>query len=71
MYRCTIILTLFLEQTVLIHGLSIPAMVWKDVAPTLAARGFRVLLYGAYFGMYARHLVLTISVSRSLRTRIL
>jgi hypothetical protein len=32
----------------LIHGLSIPAIVWKDVAPTLAARGFRVLLYGIF-----------------------
>ena len=34
-------------QLVLIHGLSIPAIVWKDVAPILAARGFRVLLYGS------------------------
>lgn len=31
---------------VLIHGLSIPAIIWKDVAPNLAARGYRVLLYG-------------------------
>lgn len=35
-------------QLVLIHGLSIPAIVWKDVAPVLAARGFRVLLYGIF-----------------------
>lgn len=33
-------------QVVLIHGLSIPAIVWKDVAPVLASRGYRVLLYG-------------------------
>lgn len=30
----------------MIHGLSIPAIVWKDVAPRLAANGYRVLLYG-------------------------
>lgn len=30
----------------LIHGLSVPAIIWKDIAPELAARGFRVLLYG-------------------------
>ena len=35
-------------QIVLIHGLSIPAIIWKDVAPVLAARGFRVLLYGMF-----------------------
>jgi len=33
-------------QIVLIHGLSIPAIVWKDVAPHLAANGYHVLLYG-------------------------
>jgi hypothetical protein len=33
-------------QIVLIHGLSIPSLIWKDVAPTLASRGYRVLLYG-------------------------
>ncbi|KAF9535128.1 Alpha/Beta hydrolase protein [Crepidotus variabilis] len=33
------------KKIVLIHGLSIPAMIWKDVAPSLAARGYRVLLY--------------------------
>jgi hypothetical protein len=34
------------DQIVLIHGLSIPSLIWKDVAPTLASRGHRVLLYG-------------------------
>ena len=33
-------------QVILIHGLSIPAIIWRDVAPTLAANGHRVLLYG-------------------------
>ncbi|KAF8160081.1 Alpha/Beta hydrolase protein [Pholiota molesta] len=36
------------KKVVLIHGLSIPAIIWKDVAPTLAARGYRVLLYDLY-----------------------
>lgn len=31
---------------VLIHGLSVPAIIWKDVAPKLVAKGYRVLLYG-------------------------
>ncbi|KAH8092510.1 alpha/beta-hydrolase [Cristinia sonorae] len=35
-------------RIVLIHGLSIPAIIWKDIAPQLAARGFRVLLYDLY-----------------------
>lgn len=35
------------QQVVLIHGLSIPAIVWKDIAPRLAAKGYRVLLYGS------------------------
>ncbi|KAH0840377.1 Alpha/Beta hydrolase protein [Lanmaoa asiatica] len=35
-------------RVVLIHGLSIPAIVWKDVAPVLASRGYRVLLYDLY-----------------------
>ena len=30
------------------YCLSIPAIVWKDIAPVLAARGFRVLLYGIF-----------------------
>ncbi|KAA1466620.1 alpha/beta-hydrolase [Dentipellis sp. KUC8613] len=36
------------KKVVLIHGLSVPAIIWKDVAPTLASRGFRVLLYDLY-----------------------
>jgi pimeloyl-ACP methyl ester carboxylesterase len=36
------------KKVVLIHGLSIPAIIWKDVAPVLAARGCRVLLYDLY-----------------------
>ncbi|KAF9480153.1 alpha/beta-hydrolase [Pholiota conissans] len=36
------------KKVVLIHGLSIPAIIWKDVAPTLVARGYRVLLYDLY-----------------------
>ncbi|KAH9961403.1 hypothetical protein BJV74DRAFT_871796 [Russula compacta] len=29
---------------VLIHGLSIPSLIWKDVAPALASRGYRLAL---------------------------
>ncbi|KAH9965783.1 alpha/beta-hydrolase [Russula dissimulans] len=36
------------KKIVLIHGLSIPSLIWKDVAPTLASRGYRVLLYDLY-----------------------
>ncbi|PFH46559.1 hypothetical protein AMATHDRAFT_183280 [Amanita thiersii Skay4041] len=36
------------QKVVLIHGLSIPAIIWRDVAPSLAARGYRVLLYDLY-----------------------
>lgn len=36
------------KQIVLIHGLSVPALIWKEVAPRLAERGFRVLLYDLY-----------------------
>ncbi|KAL6307097.1 alpha/beta-hydrolase [Sparassis latifolia] len=36
------------ERVVLIHGLSVPAFIWKDVAPHLAENGFRVLLYDLY-----------------------
>ncbi|KAG1776489.1 hypothetical protein EV702DRAFT_971356, partial [Suillus placidus] len=36
------------RHIVLIHGLSIPAIVWKDVAPVLASRGYYVLLYDLY-----------------------
>lgn len=35
-------------QIVLIHGLSVPAIIWRDVAPQLASNGYRVLLYGNY-----------------------
>lgn len=35
-----------LVQIVLVPGLSIPAIIWKNVAPKLASRGFHVLLYG-------------------------
>ncbi|KAJ7600725.1 Alpha/Beta hydrolase protein [Mycena floridula] len=36
------------KKIVLIHGLSIPAMIWKDIAPELAKRGYRVLLYDLF-----------------------
>ncbi|KAI0254868.1 alpha/beta-hydrolase [Lactifluus subvellereus] len=36
------------KKIVLIHGLSIPSLIWKDVAPALASRGHRVLLYDLY-----------------------
>ncbi|KAK0491615.1 Alpha/Beta hydrolase protein [Armillaria novae-zelandiae] len=36
------------RKVVLIHGLSIPSIVWKDMAPQLAERGYRVLLYDLY-----------------------
>ncbi|EPQ58875.1 alpha/beta-hydrolase [Gloeophyllum trabeum ATCC 11539] len=36
------------KKIVFIHGFSIPAIIWKDVAPELAARGFRVLLFDLY-----------------------
>jgi len=35
-------------QVVLIPGLLLPAIIWKNVAPQLASHGFRVLLYGVY-----------------------
>ncbi|KAF8874541.1 Alpha/Beta hydrolase protein [Infundibulicybe gibba] len=34
------------KKIVLVHGLSIPAIIWRDVGPELASRGYRVLLYG-------------------------
>jgi hypothetical protein len=40
------ILLSFHDQIVFIHGLSIPSLIWKDVAPALASHGYRVLLYG-------------------------
>ncbi|KAH9833872.1 alpha/beta-hydrolase [Rhodofomes roseus] len=36
------------QRVVLIHGLSVPAIIWKDVAPQLAHSGIRVLLYDLY-----------------------
>ncbi|KAI0268094.1 alpha/beta-hydrolase [Gloeopeniophorella convolvens] len=36
------------KKIVLIHGLSVPSLIWKDVAPALASRGFRVLMYDLY-----------------------
>ncbi|KAL5527956.1 hypothetical protein ACEPAG_6757 [Sanghuangporus baumii] len=36
------------QKIVLVHGLSIPAIIWKDVAPQLAGKGFRVLVYDLY-----------------------
>ncbi|KAH7909626.1 Alpha/Beta hydrolase protein [Hygrophoropsis aurantiaca] len=36
------------HKVVLIHGLSIPSIIWKDVAPLLATKGYRVLLYDLY-----------------------
>lgn len=35
------------QKVVLVHGLSMPSIVFKDVAPALASNGFRVLVYGA------------------------
>lgn len=35
-----------LLQLVLIHGLSVPSIIWTDVAPALAQKGYRVLVYG-------------------------
>ncbi|KIY49147.1 alpha/beta-hydrolase [Fistulina hepatica ATCC 64428] len=36
------------KKIVLIHGLSVPAIIWKDVAPQLSKRGYRVLVYDLY-----------------------
>ncbi|KAK0207113.1 Alpha/Beta hydrolase protein [Desarmillaria ectypa] len=36
------------RKIVLIHGLSVPSLIWKDIAPQLAARGYRVLMYDLY-----------------------
>jgi pimeloyl-ACP methyl ester carboxylesterase len=35
-------------QIILIHGLSIPSLVYRDVAPILASKGYRILLYDLY-----------------------
>ncbi|KDQ63984.1 hypothetical protein JAAARDRAFT_27662 [Jaapia argillacea MUCL 33604] len=36
------------KKIVFIHGFSIPAIIWKDVAPVMASRGYRVLLFDLY-----------------------
>ncbi|KLO14437.1 alpha/beta-hydrolase [Schizopora paradoxa] len=36
------------EKVVLIHGLTIPAITWKDIAPKLVEKGFRILAYDLY-----------------------
>lgn len=36
------------RKVVMIHGLSIPSIIWKDIAPALASKGYRVLLYDLY-----------------------
>ncbi|EIM88616.1 alpha/beta-hydrolase [Stereum hirsutum FP-91666 SS1] len=36
------------QKVILINGLSIPAIIWKDVAPALVSNGFNVLLYDLY-----------------------
>ncbi|KAG6887168.1 hypothetical protein C0995_000748 [Termitomyces sp. Mi166 len=46
--KVCVIVTRSAVKVVLIHGLSIPAMIWRDVAPGLASRGFRVLVYDLY-----------------------
>lgn len=41
-------LTTHCHQIILIHGLSIPSLIYASVAPSLAQQGFRVLLYDLY-----------------------
>lgn len=36
------------KKVVLIHGLSVPSIIWQEIAPQLAEKGFRVLLYDLY-----------------------
>lgn len=36
------------RKIVLIHGLSVPSMIWQNVVPMLTANGFRVLIYDLY-----------------------
>ncbi|CAE6503852.1 unnamed protein product [Rhizoctonia solani] len=36
------------KRVVLIHGISIPSIIWKEVAARLAKAGFRVLLFDLY-----------------------
>ncbi|KAH7923621.1 alpha/beta-hydrolase [Leucogyrophana mollusca] len=51
------------QKVVLIHGLSIPSIIWKDVAPLLASHGYRVLLYDLYGRGYSDAPHLTYDVS--------
>ncbi|KAH7887293.1 Alpha/Beta hydrolase protein [Phlebopus sp. FC_14] len=51
------------RKIVLIHGLSIPSIVWKDVAPVLASHGYRVLLYDLYGRGYSDAPQVTYDVS--------
>lgn len=58
----------------MIHGLSVPSIIWKDIAPELARRGYRILLYGALpalFSLYARVSSHTCSHGRFVRQGIL
>ncbi|TDL28487.1 alpha/beta-hydrolase [Rickenella mellea] len=41
-------------KVVLIHGISTPSVAWKDVAPVLASKGFRVLTYDLYGRGYSQ-----------------
>ncbi|KIO04612.1 hypothetical protein M404DRAFT_544430 [Pisolithus tinctorius Marx 270] len=51
------------NKVVLIHGLSIPAIIWKNVAPVLASLGYRVLLYDLYGRGYSDAPQVTYDVS--------
>ncbi|KAF9235559.1 Alpha/Beta hydrolase protein [Melanogaster broomeanus] len=51
------------RRVVLIHGLSIPAIVWKEVAPVLASHGYRVLLYDLFGRGYSDAPQMTYDVS--------
>ncbi|KAG6333007.1 hypothetical protein ID866_6084 [Astraeus odoratus] len=51
------------SKVVLIHGLSIPSIVWKEVAPVLASRGYRVLLFDLYGRGYSDAPKVTYDVS--------
>ncbi|KAG9317931.1 Alpha/Beta hydrolase protein [Chiua virens] len=50
-------------RVVLIHGLSIPAIIWKDVAPVLASHGYNVLLYDLFGRGYSDAPDITYDVS--------
>ena len=42
----------------LVNGLSIPSLIWRDVAPALAQKGFRVLLYGELYRWHSLYPVI-------------